>query len=85
MNELGKFQSQDELIENTMFFSYMIITKQMTVEELFESDDDFGLLFDPEDKNTDYDEVIQILLDHFIYTEEYEKCQDLVDLRKGME
>ena len=84
INEIDKPRDIDRIVNNTMNYTYMIITKQITADELMNSDiSEFGLLFDPEDKHVDYNEIIQVLLDHFIYLEEYEKCQDLVDAQKA--
>ena len=69
-----------------MFYSYMILTKQATVEELFESSKDFGLLFHPDDleslKGRHAMSIIDYLIEYFVEIEEYEKCQDLVDIKK---
>ena len=79
---MEEYTTHDELLTDTMYWSYMIITKQMTFDELLDSDEDFGLIFNPDDDDTDYNEAIDTLLDYFIYEEEYEKCQDLVDIKE---
>ena len=81
MEEIEKY-NEEKLISDTMHWSYMLVTKQMTWDELLESDVEFGLIFNPDDEDTNYKEVIDTLLDHYIYTEEYEKCQDLVDIKE---
>ncbi len=81
-NEIKDIESMDDLVNETMNYSYMIITKQLTLDELFELDGDFGVIFDPDDENVNYNKVIKTLLNHFIYLEEYEKCQDLVDAKE---
>jgi len=82
MEEMEKYKVQQEMLEDTMYWSYLLITKQMTFDELLDSDEDFGLIYNPDDEDSNYDETIDTLLDFFIYREEYEKCQDLVDVRK---
>tara|TARA_R110000737_G_C14439809_1_gene461179 strand:+ start:405 stop:662 length:258 start_codon:yes stop_codon:yes gene_type:complete len=82
MEEMEKYKIQQEILEDTMYWSYLLITKQMTFDELLDSDEDFGLIYNPDDEDSNYDEAIDTLLDFFIYREEYEKCQDLVDVRK---
>ena len=79
---MEKYKIQQEMLEDTMYWSYLLITKQMTFDELLDSDEDFGLIYNPDDEDSNYDEAIDTLLDFFIYREEYEKCQDLVDVRK---
>jgi|TARA_R110002167_G_scaffold267863_2_gene474506 hypothetical protein len=82
MEEMEKYKIQQEILEDTMYWSYLLITKQMTFDELLDSDEDFGLIYNPDDEDSNFDEAIDTLLDFFIYREEYEKCQDLVDVRK---
>ena len=79
---MEKYKMQQEILEDTMHWSYLLITKQMTFDELLDSDEDFGLIYNPDDEDSNFDEAIDTLLDFFIYREEYEKCQDLVDVRK---
>ncbi len=79
---MEKYKIQQEILEDTMYWSYLLITKQMTFDELLDSDEDFGLIYNPDDEDSNFDEAIDTLLDFFIYREEYEKCQDLVDVRK---
>tara|TARA_R110000851_G_scaffold47016_2_gene114365 strand:+ start:435 stop:683 length:249 start_codon:yes stop_codon:yes gene_type:complete len=79
---MEEYQVKQELLEDTMYWSYLLITKQMTFDELLDSDEDFGLIYNPDDMDSDFDAAIDTLLDYFIYKEEYEKCQDLVDVRE---
>jgi len=82
--ELDDFRIKDDdaFQASVMNNTYLIITNQITIEQLFEGDRDFGLLYDPENPNENIDDVIDTLLDHFIYTEEYEKCQTLIEIKK---
>tara|TARA_R110000824_G_scaffold388939_1_gene584729 strand:- start:1506 stop:1811 length:306 start_codon:yes stop_codon:yes gene_type:complete len=94
IDEITKMQEDDKIIYNSMFWSYMIITKQITLEKIFEQDEDFGLIFNPDDVKEDLKvesgypkrfkpiDVIDILIEYFIEHEDYEKCQDLVDAKK---
>ena len=86
IDEITQMQKQDEIIYNSMFWSYMIITKQATLEKIFERDEDFGLIFNPDEidysKNFDPIDIIDVLIEYFIEYEDYEKCQDLVDAKK---
>ena len=94
IDEITRMQKEDEIIYNSMFWSYMIITKQVTLEKIFEKDEDFGLIFNPDDieedlkvgvgysKKFDPIDVIDVLIEYFVEHEDYEKCQDLVDAKK---
>ena len=83
LDKLQDYRHREEIINKTMHYSYLLITQQITFDELIEAqlEEGFGLIFDPYDPYINENEVIDTLLDHFIYLEEYEKCQDLIDLR----
>jgi len=86
-NPLGKlddYSRNESIINNSMHYSYLLITNQITFDELLDISqiEGFGLIFDPEDPYLNEDDIIDTLLDHFIYLEEYEKCQDLIEIKK---
>ena len=70
----------ENIIENSIINSYYILTGRATVEDII-SRQEFPILFiGPEEK---LDESgLNTMLDYFISTEEYEKCQELVELLK---
>ena len=70
----------ENIIEDSIINSYYVLTGRATVEEIV-SRQDFPILFiGPEEK---LDESgLNTMLDYFISTEEYEKCQELVELMK---
>ena len=70
----------ENIIEDSIINSYYVLTGRATVEEIIDRQD-FPILFiGPEDK---LDESgLNTMLDYFISTEEYEKCQELVELFK---
>lgn len=83
IEEIAEMQKQEEIIHNSMFWSYMVLTQQITIDGLFEQDEDFGLIFNPDNmEQADPIELIDVLIEYFIGTEEYEKCQDLVEAKK---
>ena len=86
IDEIVRMQKEEEIIYNSMFCSYMILTKQSTFEELFEGEDDFGVMFNPDDfeklTTNKIMDLIDYLIDFFVEQEDYEKCQDLVDSKK---
>ena len=70
----------ENIIEDSIINSYYVLTGRATVEEIIDRQD-FPILFiGPEEK---LDESgLNTMLDYFISTEEYEKCQELVELMK---
>jgi len=63
--------------------TYLLVTGKKTMQQFLDIGDDLWFIHNPEDcplryNNPIYDE----LLDYFIYTEEYEKCQEIVNLQK---
>ena len=70
----------ENIIEDSIINSYYILTGRATVEDII-SRQEFPILFiGPEEK---LDESgLNTMLDYFISTEEYEKCQELVELMK---
>ena len=84
--EIIQMQQEEEIIYNSMICTYMILTQQSTFEELFESGEDFGVMFSPDDvdkiKGPIALNLIEFLIDYFVELEDYEKCQDLVDSKE---
>jgi len=71
--------NEDICIEQT----YDVITGKETLRTLMDGSDGVHLLFDPTYPLTEMDvEVFNVLIEHFVETEEYEKCQKLIDLKK---
>ena len=70
----------ENIIEDSIINSYYVLTGRATVEDIV-SRQEFPILFiGPEEK---LDESgLNTMLDYFISTEEYEKCQELVELYK---
>mgnify|MGYP003661115423 CR=1 FL=1 len=62
-----------------MHYTYSLLTGKETYEELLETVDELYLLYNPDRPMEDIDEsVYETLLDYYIYTEEYEKCGDII-------
>ena len=63
--------------------SYSLLTGKETYEDLVSNGEDLYLLFDPEKSIKEIDvSVYDALLDYFIYTEEYEKCGEILELKE---
>ena len=70
----------ENIIEDSIINSYYVLTGRATVEEIV-SRQDFPILFIGPDEELD-ENGLNTMLDYFISTEEYEKCQELVELLK---
>ena len=70
----------ENIIEDSIINSYYVLTGRATVEEIVNRQD-FPILFIGPDEELD-ENGLNTMLDYFISTEEYEKCQELVELLK---
>ena len=70
----------ENIIDNSIINSYYILTGKATVEEIIDRQDFTILFIGPEEKLDE--NGLNTMLDYFISTEEYEKCQELVELLK---
>ena len=70
----------ENIIEDSIINSYYVLTGRATVEEIIDRQD-FPILFIGPDEELD-ENGLNTMLDYFISTEEYEKCQELVELMK---
>ena len=70
----------ENIIEDSIINSYYVLTGRATVEEIIDRQD-FPILFIGPDEKLD-ENGLNTMLDYFISTEEYEKCQELVELMK---
>ena len=70
----------ENIIEDSIINSYYVLTGRATVEDII-SRQEFPILFIGPDEELD-ESGLNTMLDYFISTEEYEKCQELVELFK---
>tara|TARA_A100001201_G_scaffold46869_1_gene47316 strand:+ start:562 stop:834 length:273 start_codon:yes stop_codon:yes gene_type:complete len=82
--ENNKFETDEyELVDNAMDNAYSILTGKETYESLlFEGIDRIPLPFNPFNSNVKYNEVCDMLIEHYVQTEEYERCAKLVELKE---
>ena len=76
-----------ELYERAMDNAYNLITKRKTLDDIYyELEDDtidgFPLPFDPVIEDGRSTDIIDIVVEHFTHTEEYEKCAELVKIKQ---
>ena len=81
------FLEDMELYERAMKNAYLIITKRKTLDDIYyelEEDiiDDLPLPFDPIEEDGRSDDIIDIVIEYFTSTEEYEKCAELVKIKE---
>ena len=75
-----------ELYELAMNNAFDIITKRKTLDDIYqdleqEHIDTFPLPFDPIREDGRTEDIIDMLVEHFTSTEEYEKCAELVKIK----
>ena len=70
----------ENIIEDSIINSYYILTGKATIEEII-SRQDFPILFIGPKEKLD-ESGLNTMLDYFISTEEYEKCSELIKLKK---
>ncbi len=62
--------------------TYLLITGRKRLDEFFQESDEVYFITNPDKPLTSgEDPVYNTLIDYYIYTEEYEKCQELLDLK----
>ena len=66
-----------------MRHTYNILLGKKTLEELMEDTAELTLMFNPSRKYVKMeDDLYDTLIEYFTYTEEYEKCAELVKAKK---
>ena len=81
-----EFLEDLELYDRAMNNAYDLITKRKTLDDIYynlERDEieDFPLPFDPIHEDGRTPDIIDVIVEHFTSTEEYEKCAELVDIK----
>jgi len=80
------FLEDIELYNRAMENAYFIITKRKTLDDIYyeleeEIIDDLPLPFDPIEEDGRSEDIIDIVIEYFTGTEEYEKCAELVKIK----
>tara|TARA_R110002020_G_scaffold321254_1_gene537175 strand:- start:399 stop:674 length:276 start_codon:yes stop_codon:yes gene_type:complete len=83
MDFLEDYEMYNKAMEN----AYSIITKRKTLDDVYyaleeEEFDQFFLPFDPIQEDGRTADVIDMVIDYFIKTEEYEKCAELTKIKE---
>jgi len=79
-----------ELYNTAMQNAYDIITKKKTIDDIYydlEADvlTEYPLPFDPVTEDGRTEDIIDMVIEYFISTEEYEKCEKLVKIKEHIE
>jgi len=80
------FLEDMELYEQAMRNAYQIITKKKTLDDIYYDleegrIDKLPLPFDPIHEDGRSEDVIDVVIEYFTSTEEYEKCAELVKIK----
>ena len=76
-----------EMYEEAMENAYLIITKKLTLEDIYMKFEEDGILnkfylpFDPMEEDGRSTDVIDMVIEYYTGTEEYEKCAELVKIK----
>jgi len=81
------FLEDIELYNRAMKNAYQIITKRKTLDDIYYDlekgkIDDLPLPFDPLEEDGRTEDVIDVVIEYFTNTEEYEKCAELVKIKE---
>jgi hypothetical protein len=80
------FEEDLELFDQAMNNAYLFVTGRIDIDDIYKTVDmgvePFSLPFDPLKHNGRSDDIIDMLIEHFINTEEYDKCTELTELKK---
>tara|TARA_R100000900_G_C3298325_1_gene157210 strand:+ start:383 stop:631 length:249 start_codon:yes stop_codon:yes gene_type:complete len=74
MTEFDEYKAMED--------SYQVLTGRKSFEDLLEEEDDVSLIFNPtRPVVVMVDDVYDVLIDHFASLEEYEKCQEILEIK----
>ena len=76
-----------EIYEEAMYNAYLLITKKQTLDDVYQDFEEDGfkkyyLPFDPIIEDGRTEDIIDMVIEHFITREEYEKCAELVKIKE---
>ena len=75
-----KHKEKWDQIDDAMYNTYLLLTKRVKVKDIIKNQEEFIMSFHKNDE-CNIDETIDNLIDHFISTEEYEICAELVKIK----
>ena len=78
-----------EMYEEAMENAYLIITKKLTLDDIYVKFEEDGILnkfylpFYPMEEDGRSTDVIDMVIEYYTGTEEYEKCAELVKIKNA--
>jgi len=86
MDEYKQYEEDLELYSKAMNNAYYLITKQRTLDDIYYELENkeistFPLPFNPIEEDGKSHDVLDVLIEYFTSTEEYEKCAKLVKIK----
>tara|TARA_Y100000034_G_C6804887_1_gene361310 strand:- start:37 stop:303 length:267 start_codon:yes stop_codon:yes gene_type:complete len=79
------FQEDLELFNQAMNNAYLLVTNRIDMKHIYKvldkGIDNFSLPFDPTKHDGKSEDIIDMLIEHFVSTEEYEKCSELTKIK----
>ena len=80
MKDIVEQLKDEEMLDDSIINSYYILTGKATIDDIIERQEFPMFFINPSDELDE--DILNDMLDYFISTEEYEKCQELVELLK---
>ena len=80
MKDIVEQLKDEEMLDDSIINSYYVLTGKATIEDIVKRQEFPMFFINPGDKLDE--EALEDMLDYFISTEEYEKCQELLELFK---
>ena len=80
MKDIIEQLKDEEMLDDSIINSYYVLTGKATIEDIINRQEFPMFFINPEDELDE--SSLNDMLDYFISTEEYEKCQELVELLK---
>jgi len=85
---MAKFENDLELFNQAMNNAYLLVTNRTSIDKLMNALDrgvgNVALPFNPSADDGKSDMIIDMLLEHFVSTEEYEKCSELMKIKNSI-
>jgi len=87
MEEYKQYEEDLELYGEAMVNAYYIITKKRTLDDIYyelekKKRNIFPLPFNPVEEDGRTHDMIDIVIEYFTSTEEYEKCAELMKIKE---
>tara|TARA_R110000744_G_scaffold73791_5_gene147592 strand:+ start:127 stop:402 length:276 start_codon:yes stop_codon:yes gene_type:complete len=82
-----EFLEDLEMYERAMENAYNLITKRKSLDDIYESFEEDGTIekfylpFDPIEEDGRSADIIDMVIEYYISTEEYEKCSELTKIK----